>query len=211
MGSNVTLSKLRQGVGSCQAGLQSLVGTQPALPFGDNMRILLLCLMMISNTYASDFAVGINAFSIHSKGGYEAFTPGIYVRGTGDLFGEIGILKNSYGDPTVHTGIGYSYKFNEKWDISLAVTLTYGYKQWEKVETKTVYHDFAINKDIEIVTGSTWQQEKRFLVVPIVSAGYKFYEDWGIRMFVIPPNNNRKYEAKPEPAWCFSFALEKYF
>lgn len=142
---------------------------------------------------ASDFAVGINTLSLHSKDGFETVTPGLYVRGTGTVFGEAGAFRNSYGFTTVHVGIGYSYPIGD-WDLSIAVGASYGYRERQE----WFYPDGSAPNFY------TYESPK---ILPMVmpSVGYRFNEEWGARLFVLPPVKGKA------DAWCASFAIERYF
>jgi hypothetical protein len=144
------------------------------------------------SAYGSDFAVGINLISYHTKPGYETVTPGLYVRGDGPVFGEIGILRNSYGFTTVHAALGYSYKTGD-WDLSIAAGFNYGYRkqqEWIWADGSHAYYTYEPPK-----------------INPMLmpSVGYRIDKEWGVRAFVLPAIKSRS------DAWCFSIAVERYF
>jgi hypothetical protein len=152
-----------------------------------------LALLLAGNASAGDFAVGFNTLSLHSQPNYEIATPGIYVRGDGEIFGELGLYRNSIGFPTVHAAIGYSYKAHD-WDVSLAAGFSYGYR-----ERKEWYYP-----DGSAPNFYTYGPPKiNPLVMP--SVGYRITPEWGARIFLVPAIRNRS------DAYCVSLAIERTF
>jgi hypothetical protein len=141
---------------------------------------------------AADFAVGLNTLSWHSRSGYETVTPGLYVRGDGPLFGELGILRNSYGFTTLHSAIGYSHKTGN-WDLSIAAGISYGYRDrtdWIYPDGSHAYYTYGPPK-------------LNPLVLP--SVGYRITEQWGARLFIIPALKGHS------DTYCLSLAIERTF
>jgi hypothetical protein len=155
--------------------------------------VALLIALLAGSASASEFAVGFNTLSWHSQPNLETVTPGIYFRGDGEVFGEIGVYRNSIGFPTVHAAIGYSYKAHD-WDVSLAAGVSYGYRErkewyWPDGSAPNFY---------------TYGPPKaKLLVMP--SVGYKITPEWGVRVFAIPAFRNKS------DAYCVSLAIERTF
>jgi hypothetical protein len=152
----------------------------------------LLAILLCSNAAAADWAVGINTVSWHSQPGYETFTPGVYVRGDGPVFGEVGVLRNSYGFTTVHAAIGYSYKLGD-WDLSIAAGASYGYRvrnEWTNPDGSVAYYTY---------------EPPKILPMLMPSIGYRITPEWVVRVFTIPALKSRT------DAYCLSLAIERLF
>jgi len=153
--------------------------------------VALACVAL--NAAAADFAVGVNAISLHSQSGYESITPGLYVRGAGPAFGELGVLRNSIGFTTVHAGIGYVHTMG-RFDAGLSVGVSYGYRDRQE----WFYPDGSAPNFY------TYGPPKfRPMIAP--SVGYRIDDEWGARLFVLPA-----IKGKTE-TWCLSFAIERFF
>ena len=142
---------------------------------------------------AADVTVGMNLVSWHDRPGLEAFTPGLYIRTTGDWFASAGVYRNSQGFLSAHVGGGYSWR-RGPWDVSVMAGAVYGYRD----EQVWIYTDTGAE------AFKTYEPPKwRPMLVP--SIGYRSDDGWSPRVFVIPPGD------KDLGSWCVSFAIERSF
>ena len=158
----------------------------------DMKRATVAAILALAPIAASAFGVGLNALSIHSQPGYESITPGAYVRSDGPLYAAGGIYRNSFGQPTVHAGIGYAFQVG-RWDAGALVGGTYGYRKRQE----WFYPDGSAPNFY-----TYGKRELRLMVAP--SVGYRIGDE-AVRLFVLPKVKDRT------DTWVFSIAVERYF